>query len=101
MSNKESFDASSKADVAAIKEKSKSADETHSDDIKWMMNDPRGRRIAWDLMSKCHVFESSFSPNLSQTNFNEGERNVGLRLFNDIMENASDQYMRMAEENSK
>jgi hypothetical protein len=66
-----------------------------------MMSNIRGRRFIWNHLVKCHVFETSFSPNLSQTNFNEGERNIGLQIFNDIMENAPDKYMKMAEENSK
>ena len=99
MDNKKSPDASNKAEVDAIKEKSKSAEETFADDIKWLMESPRGRRIVSRYLGSCHVFESSFSPNLSQTNFQEGERNIGLQILNDIMNHAPEKYMRMIEEN--
>lgn len=99
MAEKKTPDASNPAEVAAIKEKSKSAAETFKEDMEWFMGNPRGRRIAARYLDKCHIFESSFSTNLSQTNFNEGERNIGLMMLNDIMENAEDKYLKMLQEN--
>ena len=97
--NNKQSDLSNESTVAAIKEKSKSAAETFKDDMQWMMGNPRGRRIMSRYLDTCHIFETSFSTNLSQTNFAEGERNIGLKLLADVMENADDQYMRMLEEN--
>ena len=99
MSDNDQTDISDESTVKAIKEKSKSAEETFADDIDWLMASPRGRRIMNRYLSRCHVFESSFSTNLSQTNFAEGERNIGLQLLSDVMEHAPDKYMKMIEEN--
>lgn len=92
---------SNESTVAAIKEKSKSAAETFKEDIEWLMSNPRGRRIVWKYLERCHVFETSFTTNLSQTNFNEGERNIGLQILNDIMSHAEDKYIKMMNENKK
>jgi hypothetical protein len=44
---------------------------------------PNGRRVLWDLLSKCHVFQPSFKPGQSpeMTAFREGERNIGLQVM--------------------
>jgi len=96
---KQTPDASNESEVEAIKEKSKSAAETFAEDIEWFMKNPRGRRIANKYLERCHIHETSFSTNLSQTNFAEGERNIGLQILKDIMKHAPDKYMRMIEEN--
>jgi len=99
MQNEKSPDASNENEVNAIKEKNKTKAEVFKDDMLWLMGNVRGRRIVWLYLVKCHIFESSFDTNLSKTNFNEGERNIGLQLFNDVMSNAEELYMKMAKEN--
>ena len=100
MSNNKN-DLSSESQLSENKDKVKNAAQILADDWKWLMESERGRRIAWKLLGDCHVFESSFHQNLSQTNFNEGERNVGLKVLNYIMEHAQDKYVKMMQENNK
>lgn len=63
-----------------------------------LMAEPHGREFFYDLLSACHMFNTSFATNALQMAFREGERNVGLRLTADITEAAPDQFLLMLKE---
>lgn len=66
------------------------------DDWRWLLGDPRGRRIVWSLLEGAGVFRSSFSAGQSdQTAFNEGGRNTGLRILTHVMEADADAFLTM------
>lgn len=45
-----------------------------------------GRQYLWQILTRCGIFRMSFKPGEQDTTaFNEGQRNVGLSVFNDIM----------------
>lgn len=66
-------------------------------DVKALLKLPEGRRFFWRYLSECSVFKTSFTGN-SQTFFNEGERNVGLKLMADINEADPEAYIVMLRE---
>jgi hypothetical protein len=66
--------------------------------IAALMADPIGRGYIYDLLSACHVFQSSFSTNALAMAFAEGERNVGLQLTADFIAAAPDNYLLMLKE---
>lgn len=68
------------------------------EDFKWLMADKRGRRYVWRLLSLTRVFQSSFTGN-SHTFFNEGTRNVGLKILEDINSLCPERYLQMLQEN--
>lgn len=67
-------------------------------DLLYVMTDPAGRRFMHKLLSEAGLFRSSFDSDPHKTAFNEGQRNVGLRLMADIMAIAPSQYAQMIEE---
>lgn len=67
------------------------------DDVRWLMSHKQGRRVARRLLEKAGIYRTSFTGN-SGTFFNEGMRNLGLFLFNDVMEVAPEQYVKLLEE---
>lgn len=67
------------------------------EDMKALLDTPLGRRVVWRYLSICGVYQSSFTGN-STTFFNEGRREVGLRLMADIMESNPDSYAKMVKE---
>jgi len=71
--------------------------ETELEDIRRLMAQPWGRRIAWRLLSVTGVFRTSFTGN-STTFFNEGQRNVGLQVLADIHEVCPELYPTMVKE---
>jgi hypothetical protein len=63
------------------------------------MSDPEGRMFMWDLLTLCGIFHSSFSVDAVRTAFNEGRRDIGLRLLADINQLSPELYIRMVGEN--
>ena len=67
-------------------------------DVKWLMSQKRGRRMAWRFLDHAGVFRSSFSTNAMQMAFSEGNRNYGLRLLGLIHAACPEQYHVMMKE---
>ena len=59
--------------------------ETSLEALRLFIEHPGGRKWVWDMLVKCHVFNTSMTGN-SHTFFKEGERNIGLGILNDLME---------------
>jgi len=79
----------------------KLAAERQRDDLKHVMSSVQGRRHIWRLLSNAGVFALSFTGDNASTNFNEGRRSEGLRLFNEVMTHCPDLYLTMANEASE
>ena len=67
------------------------------DDFRWVMEDKRGRRFMWRLLTKAGVFRTSFTGN-SETFFREGQRNIGLMVMDLIHEACPEKYAVMHKE---
>ncbi|EJD6539146.1 TPA: hypothetical protein U2I32_000736 [Providencia rettgeri] len=83
---------------ADLELKAKLRKEREDDDLKQVMSTECGRRFIWKTLSLSGVFEVSFTSDPYITSFNEGRRNKGLELFNDVMSVCPDLYLVMAEE---
>lgn len=71
-----------------------------AEDIRYLMKNKQGRRIAWRWLSDAGVFKTSMTGN-SYTFFNEGQRNVGLKLLAAIHEHCPEQYAVMVAESKE
>lgn len=69
------------------------------EDFKWLMSDKRGRRFIWRLLEMTGVYRTSFTGN-STTFFNEGQRNIGLMVVNEVHSNCPELYETLIKENS-
>lgn len=61
--------------------------EEHEDrvgDLRKILQTPEGKRYFWWLLERTHMFTSTFTGN-STGHFLEGERNIGLMVFKDIL----------------
>lgn len=68
------------------------------DDFRFILSTPSGRRVIWRYLSLVGVFQSSFTGHSETTIFNEGRRDVGLRLLADVMESDPKAYILMTAE---
>lgn len=74
------------------------ASETESSDFKWLMGSKRGRRIVWRLLEQAGVFRISFDANALRMAFNEGNRNYGNRVLDQIHRDCPELYTVMIKE---
>lgn len=68
------------------------------EDIKWLMSSRQGRRVMWRLLDLSGPTRLSFNTNAMQMAFNEGNRNLGLQLLDELMKACPEQYRVMAKE---
>lgn len=92
--------ASDRSQVKDSERKVKSRDMRHENNMRYVLAEYRGREFIWDLLSHCGVFRSSFTGN-SETFFNEGKREIGLKLMSDIIKADVDAYPLMMKENKE
>ena len=52
------------------------------------MSTKDGRAFIWQHLSTCGVFTTSYTNNALDMSYNEGQRNVGLRLLSDLQDYA-------------
>lgn len=71
------------------------------DDIQFVMNSEKGRRVVWSMLEKGQVFGACFNVDPHITAFNEGQRNLALLLLQRVMAHCPDQYLKMASEASE
>lgn len=72
--------------------------DTEIADVKWLMSSPRGRRMMWRLLELSGPFRLSFDTNAMKMAFNEGNRNMGNQLFNEVMTLCPELYPVMVKE---
>lgn len=88
------------AAAKARKDRNKLLAQQERADVKWLMGQPRGRRIIWRQLAKAGVFRTSFNTNAMQMAFNEGSKNAGYELLAMVNEVAPDKYLDMVKENT-
>jgi len=72
--------------------------ERENADLKWLMSSPRGRRVMWRLLELSGPFRLSFDTNAMRMAFNEGNRNLGNHLLNEVMTLCPELYPVMVKE---
>ena len=68
------------------------------EDLRWLVNDKRGRRIMWRLLSEAGVYRQSYLGSTEEMVFREGQRSIGLLLLDDINRLAPERYHAMVKE---
>lgn len=68
------------------------------DDLKWVMQNKRGRRVMHGFLERAGVYRLSFHTNALQMAFNEGSRNEGLALLAKLTEHCPELYSQMLKE---
>ena len=68
-------------------------------DLQLILESVEGRRFVWRYLKFCGIFERSYvSTSHSETCFNEGMRNVGLKLLAEVNETDPESYLEMMKE---
>jgi hypothetical protein len=93
------FEAQAAAEKARKLEQKRRAKED-ADDWKWIMGQKRGRRMIWRQLERAGVFRSTFDENPHRSAFNEGQRNEGIYITDQIMTHCPEHWTNMMKENS-
>jgi len=98
--NSDDFDlAAQEARAEEAKANQKRQQQEEKNDLHWLMSKKQGRRIMYRLLDRAGVFTTSFNTNAMTMAFNEGRRNEGLALTNDIMGATPELWQQMIVEN--
>ena len=79
-------------------DKSKRQDEI--DDIRFVLSTRQGRRFIWRHLTNAGIFQSCFTGN-SSTFFNEGRRDIGLKILAEVNASSPDSYILMMKESNE
>jgi hypothetical protein len=56
------------------------------EDLKWVLSDTRGMRVLKRIIERTGLFRTSFAGEYPNTTaFNEGQRNIGLFLLDELL----------------
>lgn len=92
------YDASNRKDIRRAEKDARLAERERLDYLKAAMSVPQGRAWFHDLLEFCHLFNDPFTGDALAEAYRKGERNVGLRLFSDIIAHCPDYYIQMMKE---
>ena len=71
-----------------------------TNDMRFILAQPAGRRVMWWLLEISGIYRSSFTGNYT-TFFNEGRREIGLTVLGKITEAMPDALIQMMQESKK
>lgn len=94
------YDASNRKD---IRKAEKEALRDEHERVEWLrqaLSSVGGRSWFHNLLEACHLFSDPFTGQALTEAYLKGERNVGLRIFADIVNNCPDQYLLMMRESN-
>lgn len=86
--------------VEEAKKKEHNLSSQELEDLRVVLSTVEGRRYMLGLLQRCRIYKESFTGN-SHTFYNEGKRNIGLKLFGDLHKGALDLYQIMINEGFK
>lgn len=58
----------------------------------------QGRAYYHDLLAACHIFNDPFTGDALVEAYSKGERNVGLRIYNDLVTHCPEYFVLMMQE---
>jgi hypothetical protein len=96
---KKEYNSSNEQDVSSAKANDKNKRKTEQGDLRQLLSTKWGRRMVWRILERTGQHRTSFTGN-STTFFNEGQRNIGLWLVDEVLSADTNQYLTMIKENN-
>lgn len=95
------LDTSNRKSIRAVEKAAAVADRERGVTVANLMSTIPGRRYIWEKLTAAHMFQTSFNADPLQMAFNEGERNQGIQLLNDIIQWCPEQYIQAMRESNE
>jgi hypothetical protein len=77
------------------------AEAQRKSDLRAVLATDAGRRYVWYLLGQTGLYRTSFATHSNQMSFNEGQRNVGLKLQAEVIEVDPSAYLKMINEEKR
>ena len=90
--------ASERKDIHRYEKAAKLRETNRINFIVAAMSTPAGRVWFHDFLSACHIFADPFTGDALVEAYSKGERNVGLKVYNDIVSNCPNYFIEMMKE---
>ena len=90
--------ASERKDIRRYEKQAKLRETNRINFIVAAMSTPAGRVWFHDFLSACHIFADPFTGDALVEAYSKGERNVGLKVYNDIVTNCPNYFIEMMKE---
>ncbi len=90
--------ASERKDIRRYEKQAKLRETNRINFIVAAMSTPAGRVWFHDFLSACHIFADPFTGDALVEAYSKGERNVGLKVYNDIVSNCPNYFIDMMKE---
>ena len=90
--------ASERKDIRRYEKAAKLRETNRVNFIVAAMSTPAGRVWFHDFLSACHIFADPFTGDALVEAYSKGERNVGLKVYNDIVSNCPNYFIDMMKE---
>jgi hypothetical protein len=96
------FNASDRKSIRAAEKAAAIAERERAEVVVESMATGPRRKYVWDKLAAAGIFQSTFSTDPLQMAFNEGQRNQGLVLLNDVIQYCPEQFiLAMRESNGR
>lgn len=66
--------------------------------FRWLLADRKGRGLAWWLLQEAGIYRTSFAGDAATTAFQEGRRDIGLKVLHRLHDAAPEAYAQMLNE---
>lgn len=83
--------------TAELDRKRKIKREREMGDLRSVLNTAEGRRVLWRILSQAQVFTASYTGD-QDTFFNEGKRNIGIWMLEELMQAKPEAFLQMQRE---
>ena len=94
------YDASNRKDIRRAEKEAARAESERVEFLRQALSSIGGRSWFHNLLEACHLFSDPFTGQALTEAYLKGERNIGLRIFADILSNCPDQYLLMMRESN-
>lgn len=87
--------------LSAQKKKESDKIKRSNEDLLWLLEGARGRRIMREMLEDLGVWRISFNTDALIMAFNEGSRNAGMKILAQISEVSPESYIKMVKEGQR
>lgn len=92
------YNAANRKDIRRAEKAQDQEEKKRINFIVTAMSTSEGRIWFYDMLAQCRVFADPFSGDALYEAYSKGERNIGLRIYNDIVSNCPDYFVQMMKE---